>query len=161
MDSTARDSTPAQRQPAISVADIVLAAVVAEWQVRLPRLAEYLSEQFAYVVTQPLAIKRLFICEQADGTVDPENIGGMFRRKWLIQGECVREVPLDFAWNEMYETDDSGIIYVSPSFLFCCQDDLVLLSERYAAGLKHPLRGRVIDGGPKPRIEWETLWKTA
>jgi hypothetical protein len=35
--------------------DIVLATLVAEWQVRLPRLADYLNEQFGYVVKHPLA----------------------------------------------------------------------------------------------------------
>jgi hypothetical protein len=160
MDSGAPDSSAIERpMTGFSVTDIVLEGLVGEWQARLPRLAEHLKTEFGYVVTHPLAIKRLFICEQADGTVVPENIGGMVRRKWVVQDECVREVPLDFAWKEMYDTDDSGIIYVSLSFLFCCQDDLILLSERYAAELRHRLRGQIIRRGPKPGIEWKTLWK--
>ncbi len=147
--------------PALNpMSDIVLDAFVAEWRVRLPKLAEYLNEQFGYVMTHPLSVERLVICEQADGTVMPENIGGRFRRKWVVTEGSVREVSLDFAWREMYDTDDSGVIYVAPSFLFCCQDDLVLLSERYGSGLTHRLRGRIIDARTQTqRIEWTTLWK--
>ena len=137
--------------------DIVLATVIADWHVRLPRLAEHLTEQFGYVVTHPMAVERLIICEQADGTVIPENIGHLFLRKWVVLGRSdPREVSVGFSQKEMYDTDDSGVIYVSPSFLFCCQDDMVLLSERYGCGLKHRLRGRVVDDG----IQWTTLWKS-
>ena len=140
--------------------DIVLATLVAEWNARLPRLAEHLNEQFGYVVTHPLAIERLFICEQADGTLIPENIGSRFLRKWVVKGDDVREVPLDFAWKEMYDTDNSGGIFVSPSFLYCCQDDLVLLSERYGGNLTHRLRGKIVDNGMQPVIQWTTSWKS-
>ena len=153
-------ATAAKKAMSNPTSDIVLAMLVAEWQVRLPRLGEYLNEQFGYVVTHPLAVERLIICEQADGTVIPENIGGRFLRKWIVLGGSVRVVPLDFAWKEMYDTDDSGAIFVSPSFLFCCQDDLVLLSERYGGGLRHRLRGRVIDDGFQRGVEWTTLWNT-
>src|SRR5262245_7478751 len=98
----------------MQTADILLAAIVAKWQVRRPRLAEHLNTEFGYVITHPLAVERLIICEQADGTVIPENIGGRFRRKWVVSDGILREVPLDFAWNEMYDTDESGVVFVTP-----------------------------------------------
>ncbi len=141
--------------------EIVLQALVAMWLARLPRLREYLQSQFGYSLDRPYGCKRLIIAMMADGDMKTNNIGGLYSSKWVLVDTSLEAVSLDFAYKEMYDTDQSGDLYVSPSFLFYLEGNEVLLSERYGPGLKHRLRGRVVSPAPSPTIEWTTIWSSA
>ena len=140
--------------------DFVLRNLVDLWTARLPALADYLQATFCFTPVRPLEVSRLFIAQMADGDVATGNIGGLFSRKWVLRGDVLESVALDYDYDKMYDTDQADEIYLSPSFLYCYQGDAVLLSERYGPGLKHRLRGQIVNIG-QPSIEWVTLWSTA
>jgi hypothetical protein len=134
--------------------------LVSVWVARLPSLGQYLHEQFGCPLVQPHQVKRLFIAQTADGDLAAGNIGGVYSSKWTYTEGILEQVQLDYAYREMYETDASGELYVSPSFLFFCDQGAVLLSERYGPTRKLRLRGRVISTEEPIAIEWLTLWST-
>lgn len=138
---------------------LVLHNLVEQWAARLPVLGAYLEATFSYRPVEPIKVKRLFIAEMADGDVMNGNIGGLYAMKWVLKGGILEPVSLDYAYDEMYETDQTESLYLSPSYLFCHQDDVVLLSERYGPSLKHRLRGRLVSIDKQPTIQWETIWR--
>ena len=124
----------------------------------LPNVTEYLRNQFGFSLDPAHRFKRLFICEMADAVVSADNIGSMYAHKWVFADDDLDEVALDFAYNEMYETDESESVFVSPSHLFALDASAVLLSERYGPGLRHRRWGRILVDKESVQIEWETLW---
>lgn len=140
--------------------EIIVSYLADEWATRLPVLENYLWATFDYSPVRPQKVERLFICVMADADVASNNIGGLYAQKWVLTHGVLEAVPLDFAYDEMYVTDESGDMFLSPSFLFCCQNDVVLLSERYGPSLVHRSRGTWIVRGEFPTIEWTTLWRS-
>lgn len=131
------------------------------WKERLPCLHDYLQATFGYSPVEPLEVTRLFLAQMADGDITTDNMGGVYSLKWVFSRGVLQAVPLDFAYDEMYETDPTGNLYLSPSFLFCHQEDVVLLSERYGPSLKHRVRGHLVNHGKKATIEWKTIWRSS
>jgi hypothetical protein len=142
-------------------ADIIVNYLTRLWSERLPHLSQYLDEHFRFFVTPQQRVRRLFIAQMGDGNVTTGNIGGVYCSKWVMSEGSIEKVPLDYAYQEMYETDSTGEIFLSPSFLFCFDQNAILLSERYGPSLKLRLRGQVVQNGQEPTIEWAKLWSTA
>ena len=102
--------------------------------------------------------KRLFICEMADAEVSAGDIGHNFARKWVLVNGVLEPVALDYAYKEMFDLDESWRLYVSPSFFYARDADVVLLSEHYGNGLTHRRRGQILANDQVLQIEWKTLW---
>ena len=140
--------------------NLVLSNLLTLWTARLDELPNYLNANFSYSIGSFPTIKRLFIAEMSNGDVLKDNIGSEYAHKWLIVASSLVSVSLDYAYDEMYETNASGEVYLSPSYLFCHQGNVVLLSERYGPSLKHRLRGTIIPNGEQCTIEWISLWRS-
>jgi hypothetical protein len=130
------------------------------WITIHPVIAEYLKDQFGFPERFPVFFRQLIICEMADAAVSKTNIGGIYARKWVSDGQTLVPVAVDFAARTMYETDASREVYLSPSYLFAHENDIVLLSERYGPHLIHRRHGRIIGVGTLYQIEWQSLWRT-
>jgi len=126
----------------------------------MPTLNDFLLREFNCMPSPGYQYNRLFICEMADAIVAEANIGHDFSRKWVFANGVLTKVPLDFAYKEMYATDESEKVYVSPSYLFAVDSDCILLSERYGHGLKRRRLGRIQHAEPSVQVEWETLWSS-
>jgi hypothetical protein len=149
-----------QRHDMQATSDIVLQCLIDEWQVCLPNLAQYLKDTFGYDVARPLRVDRLFISQPADGNMATRNIGSMADAKWVVRGSVVERVPTNYASREVWLTDESGILYRSPSYLYFSAGGEVLLSEHFGHNMLHRRSGKLI-GGTTPRIDWSTLWLIA
>lgn len=139
---------------------LVLRNLTDLWMERLPRLAEHITLTFGVVIPALSHLNRLFMAH-TDGDVPTRNIGGRWSQKWLLENGILEEVALNYEYAEMYQTDSSDEVYITPSFLFCFDNTTVLLSERYGPHLTHRLIGRLSHTNAMSGFEWETVWKSA
>jgi hypothetical protein len=144
-------STPAE-------AVVIARYLAAMWNRILPNAGEYLHRQFGFPLAPVHRFLRLFICQMSDANVSTNDMGGMYARKWVMANDSLDEVALDFAYNEMYDTDESDNVFASPSYLFGYDSSGVLLSERYGPQLILRRRGKIIADSEPLEIEWQTLW---
>ena len=140
--------------------NLIIRHITDTWAKRLPNLAQFLFEQFGYPPTWTHEVKQLFIAEMADGDVAAGNIGGLYAAKWIFEEGVFKEVALDYHYREMYNTDPSDNLYLSPSFLFCYGQGQILISERYGPALKRRLRGKIIGDQDSIKVEWVALCST-
>ena len=77
----------------------------------------------------------------------------------MIEGEAIREVPLNFEWQTRWNTDESDTYYLMHAYSFVAEGGELLLSERYGPGLVHRSRCRLVPG-PRLTAEWTTCWHT-
>ncbi len=136
-----------------------LRIVLSLWFTRRSNMAEYLHTQFGYELESEQEFTRLIIAQTTDGNLDTNNIGGQFAAKWVVDADTLTAVDVNYAWNEMYNTDGTDSYYMTPSFLFCFDGDEILVSERYGPLLKHRIRGKCLgESAGAPKVEWRTIW---
>lgn len=138
--------------------DALLQLLIARWHDRVADLPAYLWQQFGFRAEH--ACDRLILVRMADGNLASRNIGRDAHSRWEHAAGRLRQVPLDHEWRTTYDTDPSGELYLTHSFLFFVDGGSVLLSERFGPNLIHRVIGEVRPFGGRMGVDWKTVWCT-